>query len=139
MMGRSLASLLAGLLMGAGLAIAQMINPEKVIAFLDFAGNWDPSLAVVLCSALAVSFVGYRLTIGRGRPLLANAFQIPDRRDIDTPLVAGAAIFGIGWGLGGYCPGPAISAVVLGTWEPFVFIAAMLAGSVLYGVSRNRI
>ena len=133
MVGRSFAGLLAGLLMGAGLAIAQMINPEKVIAFLDFAGNWDPSLAVVLCSALAVSFIGYRLTVQRKRPLLASAYQIPTRRDIDIPLIAGAAIFGIGWGLGGYCPGPAISALSLGLWEPLIFVAAMLAGSALAG------
>ena len=138
-MGLYLASLLAGLLMGSGLAIAQMINPEKVIAFLDFAGNWDPSLAVVLCAALAVSFIGYRLTIGRDQPLLANALHIPDRRDIDMPLVAGAAIFGIGWGLGGYCPGPAIGALSLGLWEPLMFVAAMLAGSFLYGLlTRQR-
>jgi len=138
-MGLYLASLLAGLLMGSGLAIAQMINPEKVIAFLDFAGNWDPSLAVVLCAALAVSFIGYRLTIGRDQPLLANAFHIPDRRDIDMPLVAGAAIFGIGWGLGGYCPGPAIGALSLGLWEPLIFVAAMLVGSFLYGLlTRQR-
>lgn len=138
-MGLYLASLLAGLLMGSGLAIAQMINPEKVIAFLDFAGNWDPSLAVVLCAALAVSFIGYRLTIGRDQPLLANAFHIPDRRDIDMPLVAGAAIFGIGWGLCGYCPGPAIGALSLGLWEPLIFVAAMLVGSFLYGLlTRQR-
>ena len=138
-MGLYLASLLAGLLMGSGLAIAQMINPEKVIAFLDFAGNWDPSLAVVLCAALAVSFIGYRLTIRRDQPLLANAFHIPDRRDIDMPLVAGAAIFGIGWGLGGYCPGPAIGALSLGLWEPLIFVAAMLVGSFLYGLlTRQR-
>lgn len=138
-MGLYLASLLAGLLMGSGLAIAQMINPEKVIAFLDFAGNWDPSLAVVLCAALAVSFIGYRLTIGRDQPLLANAFHIPDRRDIDMPLVAGAAIFGIGWALGGYCPGPAIGALSLGLWEPLIFVAAMLVGSFLYGLlTRQR-
>lgn len=138
-MGLYLASLLAGLLMGSGLAIAQMINPEKVIAFLDFAGNWDPSLAVVLCAALAVSFIGYRLTIGRDQPLLANAFHIPDRRDIDMPLVAGAAIFGIGWGLGGYCPGPEIGALSLGLWEPLIFVAAMLVGSFLYGLlTRQR-
>ena len=138
-MGLYLASLLAGLLMGSGLAIAQMINPEKVIAFLDFAGNWDPSLAVVLCAALAVSFIGYRLTIGRDQPLLANAFHIPDRRDIDMPLVAGAAIFGIGWGLCGHCPGPAIGALSLGLWEPLIFVAAMLVGSFLYGLlTRQR-
>ena len=132
-MGRNFAGLLAGLLMGAGLAVAQMINPEKVIAFLDVAGDWDPSLAVVLASALAVSFVGYRLTIGRQGPVLADTFQIPTRRDIDMKLVGGAAIFGIGWGMGGYCPGPAISALSMGLWEPVIFVAAMLAGSALYG------
>lgn len=137
-MGRNFFSLAAGLLMGAGLAISQMINPEKVIAFLDVAGKWDPSLAIVMFSALAVSFVGFRLTVGRAHPIFAEAFQIPTRRDIDTPLVMGAAIFGIGWGLGGYCPGPAISALSLGLLEPILFVVAMLAGSVTFGMLTKR-
>jgi uncharacterized membrane protein YedE/YeeE len=131
-MGRNIAGLLAGLLMGAGLAVAQMINPQKVIAFLDLAGDWDPSLAVVLASALAVSFVGYRMTVGQRGPVFADTFQIPTRRDIDMKLVAGAALFGIGWGMGGYCPGPAISALSMGLWEPVIFVAAMLAGFAVY-------
>ena len=138
MSGHSLVSLLAGLLMGAGLAVSRMIDPEKVITFLDVAGNWDPTLAVVLFCALVVSFAGYRLQAGRAKPLLAETFQIPTRKDIDLPLVAGAAIFGIGWGLGGYCPGPAISAITLGTWEVIVFIPAMLAGSALAGFVMKR-
>jgi len=138
MSGHSLASLLAGLLMGAGLAVSQMINPEKVIAFLDAAGNWDPSLAVVLFSALAVSFAGYRIRSDRAKPLLADTFQIPTRKDIDLPLVGGAAVFGIGWGLGGYCPGPAIGAITLGTWEAVVFLPAMLAGSALAGLVMKK-
>ena len=124
--------------MGAGLAIAQRIDPEKVIAFLDFSVNWDPALAVVLCSALAVSSMGYRLTVQRKRPVLTSAFQIPTRRAIDISLVAGAAIFGIGWGLGGYGPGPAISALSLGLGEPLIFVAGMLSGSVLGGFMTRR-
>ena len=138
MSGHSLASLLAGLLMGAGLAVSQMINPEKVIAFLDIAGNWDPSLAVVLFTALAVSLIGYRIRAGKAKPVWAESFQIPTRRDIDLPLVAGAAVFGIGWGLGGYCPGPAIGAVTLGTWEAIVFLPAMLVGFAIAGYVMKK-
>jgi uncharacterized protein len=139
MPGHSLASLLAGALMGAGLAVSQMINPEKVIAFLDIAGHWDPSLAVVLFSALAVSYAGYRIRTGRAKPLLSETFQIPARKDIDLPLVGGAAVFGIGWGLGGYCPGPAIGAITLGTWEVIVFLPAMLAGFALAGLVMRKL
>jgi len=120
---------IAGTLFGLGLTISQMINPEKVLAFLDLSGDWDPSLALVLFAALAVSAVGYRLSRRQSSPLLAEEFKLPATTVLDKRLIAGAAVFGVGWGLAGYCPGPAISASVIGSWEPFVFIGAFAVGS----------
>lgn len=123
-------ALIAGALFGAGLTVSQMISPEKVLAFLDVAGNWDPSLALVMGGALVVSAIGYGIAKRRSRPIISSGFQIPSRRDIDWRLLSGATIFGIGWGLAGYCPGPAIAAVAIGTSEPWYFLLAMLAGSI---------
>ena len=122
---------LAGLLFGLGLAISQMINPNKVIGFLNVAGNWDPSLALVLFAAVSVNFIGFRWTSRRSRPVFADVFHLPTRSDLDARLITGAAVFGVGWGLGGYCPGPALAALTIGSTEPIVFVAAMLAGSLL--------
>jgi uncharacterized membrane protein YedE/YeeE len=129
---KNLAGLLAGTLFGLGLAVSQMIYPAKIIAFLDFSGDWDPSLAVVLFAAVAVNFIGFRITLKQPHPVFAATFHIPTRRDIDRSLVLGAGIFGIGWGLAGYCPGPAISALVIGRPEPYIFLAALLFGSMAY-------
>jgi uncharacterized membrane protein YedE/YeeE len=113
-----------------------MANPAKVLAFLDVgaipAGGWDPSLAFVMAGALAVTFVGFRMLGGRDRPLAADRFQWPTRRDIDRPLILGAAMFGIGWGLVGYCPGPAIASLAWGRSETIVFVLAMFAGMVIW-------
>ena len=121
-------ALLAGVLMGLGLAISGMMNPAKVLGFLDLAGAWDPTLVLVMGGALATTWVGYRLAFKRPAPLFAPQFTLPTRRDIDTPLVVGAAVFGVGWGLVGFCPGPAIAALTSLRVEPFVFIAAMAVG-----------
>lgn len=131
-MSRNLAALFSGLVFGAGLAISHMAEPAKVLAFLDVAGRWDPSLLLVMLGAVAVFFVAYRLVVRRPAPLLAPTFLVPTKSELDRPLVLGAAIFGIGWGLAGYCPGPAIAALGLGTWEAPVFIAALAAGSLTY-------
>jgi uncharacterized membrane protein YedE/YeeE len=135
-MARVMAALVAGLLMGAGLHVSQMIDPAKVLAFLDVAaapaGGWDPSLALVMAGALAVTMAGYRLVFKRRRPVLAVAFQVPGRRDLDIRLLAGAALFGIGWGLVGYCPGPAIAGVTLGSGKTVAFAVSMLAGMAIY-------
>jgi uncharacterized protein len=131
-MRTALAALISGLLFGAGLAISQMTNPAKVLAFLDIAGDWDPSLAFVMAGAVAVSFVAFRIMKGRPAPMLGGTFQIPGRRDIDLRLVVGAVLFGIGWGLVGLCPGPAITATVSGKGDVFLFLAAMLVGMVAY-------
>jgi hypothetical protein len=129
---RNVAALLGGLLFGAGLAVSHMVEPTKVLAFLDVAGRWDPSLAFVMFSAVAVTFVAYRLVARRPTPLLDSKFFLPTRTHVDRPLVVGAAIFGVGWGLAGYCPGPAIAALGLGTWEAPVFVAALAAGSLTH-------
>lgn len=131
-MSRNIAALFSGLVFGFGLAVSQMVEPNKVLAFLDVAGRWDPSLLLVMASAVAVAFIAFRMIARRPRPLLASQFFLPTRSELDRPLVLGAAIFGVGWGLAGYCPGPAIAALGLGTWEAPVFVAALAAGSLTY-------
>jgi uncharacterized protein len=125
---RIIAALVCGLIFGAGLTVSQMTETQKIHGFLDVFGRWDPSLIVVMASALAVTFIGYGLARRRGAPLFAARALWPSRRDIDAPLVGGAALFGIGWGLIGFCPGPAI--VDLSTGAPAVigFVVAMAAG-----------
>ncbi len=130
-MGRIVAGLIAGALFGAGLSISGMINPAKVIAFLDVAGAWDPSLAFVMLGAVAVTALGYRTVLRRDRPLFEPGFSLPARRDIDPTLLLGAGLFGIGWGLGGYCPGPALAGLGFGAVETLAFVAAMLVGMVV--------
>lgn len=125
------AAALAGLLFGAGLAVSGMVNPAKVLGFLDVAGRWDPSLALVLAAAVGVNLAGYRLVLRRSGPLLGGRFMLPSARDLDTPLIAGAALFGVGWGLVGYCPGPALAALSSGSAKVAVFVLAMIAGSLL--------
>ncbi len=131
-------SALAGLSFGVGLAVSGMVHPGKVLAFLDVAGTWDPSLAAVMLAALVVSIVGFRSARERARPLFADMFHWPTRRDIDVPLVAGAALFGVGWGLGGYCPGPALAALGLDPASALPFVGAMLVGSLLRRITQMR-
>lgn len=123
---------LSGLVFGLGLAISGMINPAKVLNFLDLAGTWDPSLALVMVSAVIVTFAGYRLVLGRATPLFEGRFQLPAAADLDARLLGGAAIFGIGWGLAGFCPGPALTAAGLALPQAFIFLGAMLATIALY-------
>ena len=131
-MPQGFAALLAGILFGIGLTVSQMINPEKVLSFLDFFGAWDPSLALVMLGAVGVSAVVFRLALKQPHPVLASAFQVPSRSDVDGRLIAGGVIFGLGWGLVGWCPGPAIASLALVQFESFVFVAAMIAGMLLY-------
>src|SRR5688500_2533350 len=105
--------LFTGFLFGLGLVISGMSDPDKVLNFLDVFGSWDPSLAFVLSGAVLVTFFGYRFTWARGAPLLGERFELPTRKDLDPRLLAGAALFGVGWGLGGFCPGPALTAIPL--------------------------
>jgi uncharacterized protein len=124
---------IAGTLFGLGLAISEMINPARVIGFLDVAGPWDPTLAFVLAGALAVTVPLFRLILRRRRPVLCEEFSLPTRTKIDRPLVAGAALFGIGWGLGGFCPGPALAGLVSGIPGVYFFVIAMIGGQWLAG------
>jgi uncharacterized membrane protein YedE/YeeE len=118
----------AGMLFAVGLGIGGMTQPARVLAFLDFAGRWDPSLAFVMAGAVGVYAAAFRLARSRPRPLLSPAFAIPGRRDVDARLLVGAALFGIGWGLAGYCPGPGIVSLVTGRTDVLVFVTAMLVG-----------
>lgn len=131
-MMRALAGLLGGLMFGAGLAISGMINPLKVLAFLDVAGDWDPSLAFVMGGAIPVAAIGFAIGHRRRAPFLSAAFTGLTKNDLDTKLIGGAMLFGIGWGLTGYCPGPAIAAIGHGAPGTLVFIAAMAFGMAAY-------
>lgn len=122
---------LSGLLFGGGLVVSGMINPEKVLGFLDVAGAWDPSLAFVMTGAVIVNFIGHRLVTGRARPVFAEGFSLPTRHDLDSRLIAGAGLFGVGWGLVGLCPGPAIAALAVTPEKMAGFVAAMLVGMLL--------
>ena len=130
----------AGLLFGLGLCLSGLVNPAKVQGFLDIAGAWDPSLAITMATAVLITGAGYRLVLARRGPLFAGSFQIPPSGGIDGRLIAGAAIFGVGWGLVGFCPGPAITALSLAPWPAVVFVLAMLAGMVTarWLVARRR-
>ncbi len=129
---RMAVALFAGALFGLGLAVSGMMNPAKVIGFLDVAGEWDPTLAFVMGGALLVTIPAFRLTLKRSRPLLADGFVLPTRDTLDARLLGGAALFGVGWGLSGFCPGPAVAALTTGLAPVFVFVAAMLAGMALH-------
>lgn len=131
-MARLAAAAVSGLLFGYGLALSGMTNPAKVLDFLDVAGRWDPSLMLVLGGAVAVSAVAFRFILRRHAPVFDTAFQLPAARDIDGPLVAGALLFGVGWGISGYCPGPAIATLAAPSWETWVFLPAVFAGALLY-------
>ncbi|MAN74838.1 MAG: hypothetical protein CME84_12225 [Henriciella sp.] len=137
-MARHLVALLAGLVFGLGLVISQMVNPAKVIAFLDLFGNWDPSLAFVMGAALIVTAIGYRLVWRRPRPVLAERFQVPGNRKLDARLAIGALLFGLGWGLVGLCPGPAIAAITIGGAEALGFLAAIAAGMLAFELFDRR-
>jgi uncharacterized membrane protein YedE/YeeE len=121
-----------GLVFGIGLLVSGMSNPAKVLNFLDLGGiptgNWDPSLAFVMAGAVAVTFAGYRIVLRRVRPLFGEGFHLPTGRELDFRILAGPAIFGVGWGLAGFCPGPAFVALGYGSRAAFIFVAAMLGG-----------
>jgi uncharacterized membrane protein YedE/YeeE len=123
-----LTAFIAGLLFAAGLGVGGMTQPAKVVDFLDVAGNWDPSLALVMLGAVAVHATAMRGILRRRAPLFAVRFALPTRRDIDARLLVGAALFGAGWGLVGYCPGPAVTALGGGVFTAAVFVPAMIAG-----------
>jgi uncharacterized protein len=139
-MNKKIIGLAAGLLFGMGLAVSQMISQEKVLGFLDIFGRWDPSLAFVMGGAVAVTALLFRLVLRRPQPLLDSKFHLSaDLHGIDARLVIGSALFGIGWGLGGFCPGPGLASLSLGRIEPFIFVATLIAGSLVckWVLARN--
>lgn len=132
-------SLLAGLVFGAGLLISGMANPEKVLGFLDLAGLWDPSLALVMVGAIIVGVVAFQTAKARSLTLLGKEFRLPTRNDIDKRLVIGSLLFGAGWGLAGFCPGPALVAMGAGEHKAVVFVIAMLFGMAIFeGLEKAR-
>lgn len=134
-MGRILVSLASGLIFGLGLVVSQMVNPQKVLAFLDIAGNWDPSLAFVMGAAIPVAALGFALAKRRRAPLCAAAFSGPTKTTVDSRLVIGSLIFGTGWGLVGFCPGPVLAATLLAGAPALVFLVAMLAGMAAFTIA----
>ncbi|AHD14687.1 membrane protein [Pseudomonas sp. FGI182] len=123
---------IAGLLFGVGLLLAGMADPAKVLGFLDIAGLWDPSLALVMIGAIAAAWLPMRWARGHSTALLGGAMQLPGRRDVDRRLIGGSLVFGIGWGLAGICPGPALVLLPAGYWQAWLFVAAMLGGMGLF-------
>lgn len=134
-----LAVFACGLLFGLGLGVAGMTLPSKVIGFLDITGDWDPSLMAVMVGAILVHAVLYRLITKRSSPVLDSKFQIPTRKDIDWKLLVGASLFGAGWGLGGFCPGPAIVSLVTGESSVVVFVVSMIAGIFVYNLFDKKV
>jgi uncharacterized membrane protein YedE/YeeE len=135
---RNLAALASGTVFGLGLSLAQMTNPDKVLNFLDISGHWDPSLLLVLGGAVVLSALGFRLVFRRGAPLWDSRFHLPLAKAIDRPLIFGSALFGIGWGLSGYCPGPAIASMGFGNPEALWVVPSIIAGAALQRWSHSR-
>lgn len=131
-MSRYVLALFSGLLFGVGLSLSQMVNPEKVLNFLDLGGNWDPSLAFVMLGALSVTMLCFRVILKRDTPLFDSRYFLSENQDIDTKLVSGAALFGIGWGMSGYCPGPAIAGLGLFVPEAFILVLSIVVGSLTH-------
>ena len=129
---------LCGTVFGAGLALSGMTNPAKVLAFLDFFGAWDPTLAFVMGGALAVSAVGFAFARRTQKPWIGERFALPTRRDLDRDLILGATLFGVGWGLVGLCPGPALANLGRGSSEIVLFVAAMIVGTLLHRLVASR-
>lgn len=128
----AIVTLAAGLLFGLGLAFSEMTNPTVVLGFLDIFGEWNPSLIIVMASAITVGMIGYAVKRKRMAPMLASKWQVPTLRHIDSKLIIGSSLFGIGWGISGYCPGPGLTALVNNPSEGFYFVAALTVGSGLH-------
>ena len=133
-----LSAFACGLLFGFGLLLAGMADPAKVLAFLDLAGNWDPSLALVMAGAIGVAALPLSLAQRRAKALLGGAMQLPRRRDLDVRLIGGSLLFGVGWGIAGICPGPAVAILLTGHWQVLLFVAAMLLGMLLFEALERR-
>jgi uncharacterized membrane protein YedE/YeeE len=127
-----LTAFIAGLLFGSGLILSGMSNPAKVLAFLDVAGQWDPSLIFVMVGAILVAAIAFRVGGARARTVFGGTIHMPGAARVDTRLVLGSVVFGVGWGLVGYCPGPALTSLAVGGWPTLLFVAAMIAGMTVF-------
>ncbi|WP_300055045.1 YeeE/YedE family protein [uncultured Roseobacter sp.] len=136
---RHLLTVLIGVLFGTGISLSGMANPAKVLNFFDVFGPWDPSLGLVMAGAVMVTFVGYKLVLKRRRPVFEQTFEIPENRNLDARLITGAGLFGLGWGLAGFCPGGALPALGTGNPEVGVFVAALIAGLLITRVVLMRV
>ncbi len=134
----NLSEYLIGVLFGLGLIISGMTNPAKILAFLDIAGAWDPSLIFVMGGAVLVGLIAFYLAKNRTQSFLGGAMHIPTRRDIDRPLIIGSALFGVGWGLAGFCPGPALVSLGSGELKALVFVVAMLGGMLRFDILGQK-
>jgi uncharacterized protein len=132
-----LAALVSGLIFGLGLIISQMVNPAKVLGFLDVFGAWDPSLAFVMATAIPVASVGFAITGRRTRSILGEAVKLPTKTSLDRRLIGGAVVFGVGWGLVGFCPGPAMTALGFGRADAAIFVVAMIVGMILFEIVES--
>ena len=137
-MSKLLLSLLSGLVFGVGLIVSGMSNPAKVLAFLDLAGAWDPSLALVMAAAIGVALLPLTWAKRRSHSLLGAPMQLPVKRELDRRLIGGSLLFGIGWGIAGICPGPAVAILLTGHWQVLLFVAAMLLGMLLFEALERR-
>lgn len=135
---RKLVAFLAGLVFGIGLLLAGMANPAKVLAFLDLAGNWDPSLAFVMAAAIGVAFLPFSWARLQRTSLLGAPMQLPSKRELDRRLIGGSLLFGAGWGIAGICPGPAVAMLLTGHWQVLLFVTAMLLGMVMFTALERR-
>lgn len=136
---RKLTAFLAGLVFGIGLLLAGMANPAKVLGFLDLAGAWDPSLALVMGGAIGIAFLPFTWARKQQRSLLDAPMQLPQKRELDRRLIAGSLLFGIGWGIAGICPGPAVALLLSGHWQILLFVLSMLTGMLLFtALERQR-
>lgn len=131
-MKQNLVALFCGLLFGLGLSLSQMIDRDRILGFLDIAGNWDSTLLFVLGGAVGVTLITFRFVLRLSHPIFAEKFYLPTKTNIDRDLIIGAAIFGVGWGIAGFCPGPAIVALVINPANPIIFLLALIIGSFLY-------
>lgn len=129
-----ISALVVGLLFGLGLILSGLSNPAKVLSFLDIFGRWDPSLALVMASAIAIGLVTFKIVRGRTTSLLGDPMRLPSNEKVNTRVVIGSLVFGVGWGLVGFCPGPALVAFATGSMQPMVFVAAMVAGMAVFEI-----
>ena len=135
---RKLMAFLAGLIFGIGLLAAGMANPAKVLAFLDLGGAWDPSLALVMAAAIGVAFLPFSWARTQRASVLGAPMQLPGKRELDRRLIGGSLLFGIGWGIAGICPGPAVAILLTGRWQVLLFVAAMLVGMLVFAALERR-